>query len=1252
MKNKKIKFLSTVFTAILIATGCGGRDLGNSTESGITGTGQATTAPTVGTISPTDNATGANRDVAIQVTFSVVVNTASVTMTTNTTCSGSIQVSTDSNFGAGTCIPMNQNVTQSGTQITVRTASLMAASTQHYVRITTAVAGSTGLTMVTQFNSTFTTGTSITPLTNEFGTDCTAGADTLAQAETGMTSTEANLGTARTISGLVVTGIDRFSSFYLQKGNDAIYVDVSTSGTACGGSGCAGNKASHYGLQVGDEICMTITRGQSNFSVPTVRDFSAIKKSGISSVTAYNVNVSGLPAAADISRSVTITGFISQKGTVGTNTDHYLTFNNTQIVIRDSSSTKFTNYNVGDYVTLNSVIGWFSGSPQIAIDSGVGSVSSAGTAPTYSVTGTVSGWTAGENFTITLNGANATVISANGAFSFTGNPTISGQYTVAVSVNPATYVCNLTNGTGYGLANVTNVSIACSPPPLYSMTSFASGDALTTASITVRCTPGNSTSAGQDIDSPLAGVPQGSYSGATNVSATSFGVLGLGADGFSVANTGTASTSCAGGAASGFINAVEIPVNTTGKTGITVRYKAAQYSDQTREWGWRLQYSLDGTTYTDLNPSGDFDSAKSGSVIYSTTTYSYGPFLLPAGADNNPNLKLRWRYHQLATTGGSRTRLILDDIYVADGGTTDSTAPTIGTLSLTGTGTDAALSWTAGSDNVNAAANLVYRVYRHTSSFTAPGTGTLVQTTLPGQTAFTNTGLTQGTTYFYRLLAVDSQGNVSGQSNEQSYLPVDTTPPTVSSANPTSGATGIAFSTSVSVTFSEAMTVAATQGAYTIKETNCTGTTVSTGSPAASGGNTIFTYALTNLKPSTVYAHCVTTAATDAASSPNALAADYSATWTTTALSEPTGVTATGSNTQVSIAFTVGNGNGGVKIVGQTGSSPADCTGAALYTGSTSPYVHTGLTNGTQYYYRVCSYHNSGAYLSAGVTATATPTDAFNVNSAASTGNTTATVTFSAAPVTSEAQTSGNYKIVAGAGVCADASVLTVSGAVLAGSVVTLTTAAQTASTSYKVCVTGVTRNGDLAALTTAEATFTGTGAGSVIPAGNSLALWTFETQVNTVTSTHANITSASSLLLNVDKNGGTSNWVAGCAPTAPNAYTDNTWNLATAALALADHYYEFTVTVQGGFSADLAALNFHYTRSGTGAQNYALYYSVDGYAAPIATGAMGTTGCTAASADLTALANISGTVTFRLTGYGATGATGTWRIDNVDLRN
>ncbi|MFO1481612.1 MAG: lamin tail domain-containing protein, partial [Turneriella sp.] len=369
----------------------------------------------------------------------------------------------------------------------------------------------------------------------------------------------------------------------------------------------------------------------------------------------------------------------------------------------------------------------------------------------------------------------------------------------------------------------------------------------------------------------------------------------------------------------------------------------------------------------------------------------------------------------------------------------------------------------------------------HTSSFTAPGTGTLVQTTLPGQTAFTNTGLTQGVTYFYRLLAVDSQGNVSAQSNEQSYTPVDTTPPTISSSSPTNGATGIAFATSASVTFSEAMTVAATQGAYAIKETNCTGTTVSTGSPAASGGNATFTYSLTNLKPSTVYAHCVTTAATDAATSPNALAADYSATWTTGALTEPTGVTATAGNTTVSIAFTVGNGNGGVKIVSATGSAPADCSGTAIYTGSTSPYVHTTLLNGTQYFYRVCSTHNSGAYLSAGVTASATPTDAFNVNSAASTGNTTATVTFSAAPVTSEAQTAGNYKIVAGAGVCTDASALSVSAAVLAGNVVTLTTAAQTASTSCKVCVTGVTRNSDGATLTTNNANFTGTGAGSLV---------------------------------------------------------------------------------------------------------------------------------------------------------------------------
>lgn len=96
--------LAGVLLLALFATYCGGRtDNANGSESGITGSGEAATPPVVNSITPANNATGANRDVAIQITFSVVVNTASVTMTANNNCTGSIQVSTDVNFGAGTC---------------------------------------------------------------------------------------------------------------------------------------------------------------------------------------------------------------------------------------------------------------------------------------------------------------------------------------------------------------------------------------------------------------------------------------------------------------------------------------------------------------------------------------------------------------------------------------------------------------------------------------------------------------------------------------------------------------------------------------------------------------------------------------------------------------------------------------------------------------------------------------------------------------------------------------------------------------------------------------------------------------------------------------------------------------------------------------------------------------------------------------------------------------------------------------------
>jgi len=109
------------------------------------------------------------------------------------------------------------------------------------------------------------------------------------------------------------------------------------------------------------------------------------------------------------------------------------------------------------------------------------------------------------------------------------------------------------------------------------------------------------------------------------------------------------------------------------------------------------------------------------------------------------------------------------------------------------------------------------------------------------------------------------------------------------------------------------------------------------------------------------------------------------------------------------------------------------------------------------------------------------PTPAFNVTSATAASSTTVSVVFDRAPNSAQAQTSGNYCISLSAEADCSGPDLTVSGAVLAGNTVTLTTSAQTGGSSYKVYVTGVTGNVGGTALTTSTATFSGFLASAVV---------------------------------------------------------------------------------------------------------------------------------------------------------------------------
>ncbi len=89
-------------------------------------------------------------------------------------------------------------------------------------------------------------------------------------------------------------------------------------------------------------------------------------------------------------------------------------------------------------------------------------------------------------------------------------------------------------------------------------------------------------------------------------------------------------------------------------------------------------------------------------------------------------------------------------------------------------------------------------------------------------------------------------------------------------------------------------------------------------------------------------------------------------------------VTGTPGNTQVTLNWTgfsdALSGIASYKVVYSTGSAPTSCaTGTPIYTGTDTSYPHTGLTNGTTYYYRVCAIDKAGN-MSSGAITSAKPT--------------------------------------------------------------------------------------------------------------------------------------------------------------------------------------------------------------------------------------------------------------------------------------
>lgn len=321
-------------------------------------------------------------------------------------------------------------------------------------------------------------------------------------------------------------------------------------------------------------------------------------------------------------------------------------------------------------------------------------------------------------------------------------------------------------------------------------------------------------------------------------------------------------------------------------------------------------------------------------------------------------------------------------------------------LSATAGNTQVNLTWTASSGATS------YEVYRGTTSNGQNATPIATGITA---TSYTNTGLTNGTTYYYKVKAVNSSGS-SGYSNEASALPTaggasatfanasfETPSLATYSYNPAGSSwtftnnagiqhNGSAYSGAVAApdgvqtafvqsfnstlgTMSQSVNFAA--GSYTISfqaarrsgniqpiRVSVDGTAVGTYTP---GGNTFALITTASFSVSSGN-HTIAFAATDNVGDKTSfidLVSISGGGGGGQAPAAPTGLGATAGNAQITLNWTASSGATSYQVYRGTASNGESTTALASGITATS-YTDAGLTNGTTYYYKVKAVNASG----------------------------------------------------------------------------------------------------------------------------------------------------------------------------------------------------------------------------------------------------------------------------------------------------
>jgi len=253
------------------------------------------------------------------------------------------------------------------------------------------------------------------------------------------------------------------------------------------------------------------------------------------------------------------------------------------------------------------------------------------------------------------------------------------------------------------------------------------------------------------------------------------------------------------------------------------------------------------------------------------------------------------------------------------------------------------LSWNAVSDAAS------YNLYYSTTSGVTTANGTKI----PAAAApYVQAGLAAGTPYYYIVTAVNSAGESAASAQASAGTTAAPALPTVPAAP--SGVIATGGTKQVSLSWKSVSTATS----YNVYYATTAGVTTANGTKIA---NATTPAVQTGLTAATTYYYIVTAVNSvgEGAASVQVAAATLSATPTPTAPAVPAGLTAAGGANKVTLSWAAATGASSYNLYWSTTPGVTIANGTKV-SGITTPYVKTGLSAGTAYYFIVTAANSAG----------------------------------------------------------------------------------------------------------------------------------------------------------------------------------------------------------------------------------------------------------------------------------------------------